>query len=73
MACHHSTEEEPYACKGYLAVEGWKNINVRALLAKKEIPHPDKVWAACEAAGIELHKDWKSALAKLSASRKRKR
>ena len=68
MACHGSTEEHPTACKGYLAREGWRNINVRILLAQRKIEHPDRVLAACQHAGIDLHESYADVLAKLERS-----
>jgi hypothetical protein len=66
MACHGSTNEVPIACKGYLAREGWSNLNVRLLLAKGQIESPADVAEACEAAGIELEPDYPAVLRKLS-------
>jgi hypothetical protein len=68
MACHHSTDENQYACNGELAREGWKNINVRLLIIKRKINSPADVLSAREAAGIELHKDYQSVLEKLEQS-----
>lgn len=68
MACHGSTEDQPSACKGYLAREGWSNINVRILLAQNQIESPTAILIACEAAGVELHPDYPSVLRKLSAT-----
>ena len=68
MACHGSEVGQERACNGYLAREGWRNINVRILLARSKIAHPDRVLEACEAAGIELHADYQEVLAKLSVS-----
>jgi len=66
MACHNSTEGDMIACKGYLAREGWSNLNVRLLLIKGNIPNPGKVAEACEQAGIRLHKNYAAVLRKLS-------
>lgn len=66
MACHGSSEEEPRACNGYLAREGWSNINVRILLARGLIASPSEVLRACEDAGVELHEDYPAVLSKLS-------
>jgi hypothetical protein len=68
MACHRSTEDEPRACNGYLAREGWSNLNVRILLFRGQLPSPSAVLDACEAAGIELHPDYPSVLQKLKES-----
>ncbi len=65
MACHGSSEDNMRACNGYLAREGYSNINVRLLLARNAINHPDAVLDACEAAGIELHADYPAVLRKL--------
>lgn len=70
MACHGSTEEEPRICNGYLAREGWTNINVRILLARRKVPNPNDVLRACKQSGIELHQDYASVLAKLSRTEK---
>src|SRR5258708_802715 len=48
MACHNSTDENMHPCKGYLAREGWSNLNVRLLLAKGQILNPSAVLEACE-------------------------
>jgi hypothetical protein len=66
MACHGSTEAEPAACKGYLAREGWRNLNVRMLLARGRIENPSAVLRACQAAGVELEADYPAVLDKLS-------
>lgn len=69
MACHYSPEgDDQIACKGYLARHGWSNLNVRLLLLDDKIESPDEVLDACEAAGIELHRDYPEVLAKLAAS-----
>lgn len=65
MACHGSTEGNNRACNGYLAREGWSNINVRILLAKKKVENPDRVMEACELAGVQLHANYREVLAKL--------
>jgi hypothetical protein len=65
MACHGSTEETPYSCKGYLAREGWSNLNVRLLLAKDGIENPSAVLHACETHGVELEPDYPAVLRKL--------
>lgn len=66
MACHNSTDKKMLACKGYLAREGWRNINVRLLLCKKQIENPDDVLAACEATETQLEPDYETVLEKLS-------
>lgn len=67
MACHGSTEEQLYACNGYLAREGWSNLNVRVLLSRGVITNtPDEVAGACEEEGIELHPNYRAVLDKLS-------
>jgi hypothetical protein len=70
MACHGSTDDEPRACRGYLAREGWRNINVRLLLIKRQIDNPSAVADACEAAGVELEPDYPTVLRKLARSLK---
>lgn len=65
MACHHSIEGREIACKGYLAVAGWSNINVRMLLARGRIESPADCADACADAGIELHQSYEEVLEKL--------
>lgn len=65
MACHGSTERKMFACKGYLAREGWSNLNVRFLMLEDNIASPSKVAEACKRAGIQLHEDYPSVLDKL--------
>lgn len=52
MACHHSPNDNRYACAGYIARHGWQNINVRLMVAHKQIDLR-KVIARSE--GIELY------------------
>lgn len=68
MACHGSPEDASWACNGYLAREGWSNLNVRMMLAQSKIANPSEVADACEASGIELETDYDTVLAKLSYS-----
>jgi len=68
MACHGSTDDNMRACNGYLAREGWRNLNVRVLLAQGQIACPSDVIDACEAHGIDLEPDYKTVLEKLAAS-----
>jgi len=68
MACHNSTDTDSIACKGYLAREGWSNINVRLLLRQGEIENPSMVLQSCERNNIELEPDYPTVLAKISAS-----
>jgi hypothetical protein len=70
MACHHSTDENTFACNGYLAKEGWHNLNVRLLLISEKINNPTQVLEACEEAGIELEPDYYTVLEKLRRSEK---
>jgi hypothetical protein len=65
MACHGSPETKPHACKGYLAREGWANLNVRVLLAKGQIENPSVVLRACETHGVPLEPDYPAVLRKL--------
>lgn len=69
MACHGSVNTKPIACKGYLAREGWSNINVRIMLAKNQIENPSNVADLCEAKGIELEPDYPTVLDKLSSGK----
>jgi hypothetical protein len=68
MACHGSTDHAPIACKGYLAREGWRNLNVRLLLCQDAIANPSAVAQACEVQGIALEASYAAVLAKLVAS-----
>jgi Family of unknown function (DUF6283) len=68
MACHHSKEKNDYACKGYLAREGWNNLNVRILLAKDKIENPSAVLHACETQGVHLEPNYPAVLDKLAAA-----
>jgi hypothetical protein len=54
MACHYSPCGEETACVGYVAVEGYSNINVRLLASSGKIPLRDIVDACGE---LDL---WKS-------------
>jgi hypothetical protein len=65
MGCHHSKDNHDYACKGYLAREGWSNLNVRVLLAKDDIENPSAVLHACETHGVLLEPDYPAVLRKL--------
>ncbi len=69
MACHGSTDTEMIACKGYLAREGWNNLNVRVMLIEDRIENPSKVADACDEYGVELEPDYPAVLAKLEWSR----
>jgi hypothetical protein len=68
MACHNSTDSNMHACKGYLAREGWSNLNVRLLLAKGEIESPAAVLEACETHGVPLEPDYPAVLRKLEGN-----
>lgn len=68
MGCHHSKENNDYACKGYLAREGWSNLNVRILLARGKIENPSTVLHACETHGVQLEPDYPAILDKLAAA-----
>jgi hypothetical protein len=57
MACHNSTDKRVIPCKGYLAQDGWNNLNVRLLAIKGQMPDPGAVAEACDAEGIELEPD----------------
>jgi hypothetical protein len=69
MACHGSTDGEPRACRGYLAREGWSNLNVRLLLIRGGIENPSDVAEACERHGVELEPDYPAVLEKLDATK----
>ena len=66
MACHNSTDERMIACKGYLAREGWSNLNVRLMLMDGQIESPADVAEACERQGVILERNYPEVLAKLS-------
>jgi hypothetical protein len=68
MACHHSTDTKMVPCKGYLAQEGWSNLNVRLLVIRGECPSPAAVADACYEDGLELEPDYPTVLAKLSGA-----
>ena len=68
MACHGSPVGEERACNGYLAREGWSNINVRLLLAKGKILNPADILDACDEFGVELETDYPTVLEKLTES-----
>lgn len=68
MACHCSPEDSPWACKGYLAREGWNNLNVRRGVIAGIIDIPEEVLKACEQEGIELETDYQTVLKKLTKS-----
>ncbi len=68
MACHGSPEGKERACRGYLAREGWTNLNVRLLAARSQVENPDEVAEACERHGVELEPDYPAVLAKLAGS-----
>jgi hypothetical protein len=68
MACHNSTDRNAHACRGYLAQEGWSNLNVRILLARGEILNPSAIRDACETHGVQLEPVYPAVLKKLAAS-----
>lgn len=68
MACHNSTDTEMRACNGYLAREGWSNLNVRLMLVRGQIHNPSAVLEACIKHGIELELDYPTVLFKLADS-----
>jgi hypothetical protein len=71
MACHHSTEDAPISCRGYLAQIGWSNITVRMFLAHGNIPPLTKIIAACKKARIKLHRNYGEMMDKLTLSYER--
>lgn len=71
MACHHSTEDAPFSCRGYLAQVGWTNITVRLMLSRKMLPSPTRVLDACKRAGIKLHRNYGEMMDKLTLSYER--
>lgn len=48
FACHKSTEDEPCACAGWLAVVGHAHVGVRLSVATGDLPvealEPDEDW-----------------------------
>ena len=50
MACHHSPDETPFACAGFMVQVGFDSIGVR-LLVLRGLDHPDHY----DAEGIDLH------------------
>jgi hypothetical protein len=68
MACHGSGDVM-VACKGYLAREGWNNLNVRVMLIQGQIENPGEVADACDEYGVELETDYPTVLAKLGNSK----
>lgn len=60
MACHGSKEGKEIACRGYLFIEGWKNINVRLMASRGEID-PREIEVAC--ADIEMWGSFEEMLA----------
>jgi Family of unknown function (DUF6283) len=71
MACHHSSEDEPFSCRGYLAQVGYTNINVRLFMARGEIPSIVKIAEACKESGIKLHRNYGEMMDKLTLSYER--
>lgn len=51
IACHYSEPGEEFSCVGYVAVEGWSNLNVRLMMMRKTIDM-NAISEACE--GIEM-------------------
>lgn len=66
MACHNSTDSKMIPCKGYLAQEGYRNLNVRLLVIKGKVPNPAACSKACEDEGIELETNYETVLERLS-------
>gem|GEM_PF-7109181 len=66
MACHHSQDGKEIACKGYLAREGWSNLNVRVGAVTGQIENPTAVLDACVTAKIKLEPNYPAVLKKLS-------
>lgn len=70
MACHHSLEDAPISCRGYLAQVGWTNIWVRILVAKGRLPTLERIRKACR--GIRLHRNYGEMMDKLTLSYERR-
>ena len=68
MACHDSPVGKERPCRGYLAREGWSNLNARVLAARGRIENPAAVAEACEQHSVELESDYPAVLAKLAGS-----
>jgi hypothetical protein len=68
MACHHSTVEDEFACRGYLAVEGSKTWPFGSCCRRKK-SFIRSLWRLrAKRAGIKLHRDYETVLAKLAKS-----
>ena len=65
MACHYSPDGEEYACVGYLAIEGYSNINVRLMAARGDLDLR-AIWAQCEA--LDLWPSFSEMLAEYEAA-----
>ena len=65
MACHHSQPGAETACIGYVAVEGWRNLNVRVLAMRGRIDLPG-IQAATE--GLDLWESFEAMLAAFEAA-----
>jgi Family of unknown function (DUF6283) len=68
MACHHSSEDAPISCRGYLAQVGWTNIMVRLRAARGIMPNPTRVLEACQMERIRLHRNYGEMMDKLTMS-----
>ena len=66
MACHHSSEDAPISCRGYLAQVGWANINVRLFIIRGLLPRLDRIQKACRK--IKLHRNYGEMMDKLTIS-----
>jgi hypothetical protein len=71
MACHHSGEDDPISCRGYLAKVGHANLNVRVFAASNRLPWPGQVAQACAKAKIKLHRNYGEMMDKLTLSYER--
>lgn len=58
MACHYSGEDA-FACRGYVAQEGWRNLSVRILASDGTID-VSRIMEACEK--IDLYPDFTTML-----------
>lgn len=67
MACHGSEEGAEEPCRGYLAIEGHGNLNVRVLAATGQIPLGD-VLDACEE--LDLYDSFAEMLAAHEAAKR---
>lgn len=62
MACHGSVDDGETPCIGYVAVEGYSNLNVRIMALRGSLDLP-AIWEAAE--GLDLYQSFDEMLANL--------